>query len=182
MSSVTKEACDANSCIPSRSRSPPERRAFFVMLEDLSPEYRMLDFESGLSPRQLRAALRDLARFHATCYAYGQLRKLDFRLGDRQIVKNALILIDVNTYYVCCTTREKYGHFLSSFFSNFEDDKDLADFMEHNMDLVEKDMQGSPAEHLLGHVKKLRRGIGKKYKEATKCEGYERFLMHGDIW
>ncbi len=60
-------------------REPPERRSFFVMLEDLDPEYRMLDFEAGLTKDQLVASLRDLARFHATCYAYGQVKKIDFR-------------------------------------------------------------------------------------------------------
>ncbi len=78
--------------------------------------------------------------------------------------------------------RKKYGSFLSTFFANFEDDKELEDFMEDNMDLVERDMAGSQVEHLMLQVRNLRKDIGKKYKAAIKCDGYERFIMHGDIW
>ncbi len=55
----------------------PTRRAFFLLLADMSPEYRMVDFGVGLTPQQLTSALRDLAYFHATAYAMGQVEKIE---------------------------------------------------------------------------------------------------------
>ncbi len=135
-----------------------DRRSFYVMLEDMSPEYEMKDFGAGLTLQQLLNSMKALARYHATCYAYGKLRNVDFRA--------------------------KYGDFFSKFFESFDTDKELADFMEHNMDLVEADMRESQVEDLVPQVKRLRKDIGKKFKNVIRGSQNEtkEFVMHGDIW
>ena len=50
-----------------------ERRGYFIMLDDVSPEYVMVDYNKGLSLEQLVASLEGLAHFHAACYAFKQV-------------------------------------------------------------------------------------------------------------
>jgi hypothetical protein len=95
----------------------------------------MMDFSKGLSVDQLISSLRALAHFHALGYAYRQIKKIEF---------------------------EDKFNFMSVFFKNFETDKELQDFMDMNMGLVLDDMKGSPVEHLIPKVEKLRAGIPQK--------------------
>ena len=114
-----------------------------------------MDYNTGLTVAQLSASLRALARFHATSYSMRHVMKIDFQ--------------------------ERYS-FLNRFFDNFETDKGLQEFMLHNMDLVEADLQGEDQKEMLEHVKRLRTDLGTTYCQALRREGYQNFLMHGDIW
>ena len=49
-----------------------DRRGYFLMLEDVSPEYAMMDYNAGLGPDQLVRSLEWMAHFHAACYAMKQ--------------------------------------------------------------------------------------------------------------
>ncbi len=126
------------------------------MLEDMTPEYEMKDYEKGLTPEEVFESMRSLAQIHATGYAYGKLRGVDFR--------------------------KKYDGVMNTVFDNMDGDSDLMDFMNYNMDLVQKDMEGSRVEGLMQHVTRLRKDIGKKYMAVLKGKEHDAFLMHGDIW
>ena len=106
-----------------------QERAYFIILEDLSPDYQMMDFNKGLTMEQLASSLRLLARFQALCYCMGKVRKINFK--------------------------KKYD-FLSDFFLKFDTDAQLQGFMDMNMGLVEKDLEESPNKDLLIHVKNIR--------------------------
>ena len=115
------------------------------MLEDLCPEYKMVDYNQGLSIDQVLVSMKALAYYHAICYCYGKVENVDFK--------------------------KKYD-FLSVFFENFEHDKELINFMDMNMDLVVQDLEKEKRIDLIPHLKKLRKDIGPKYKRAIMDAGY----------
>ena len=87
--------------------------------------------------------MKALAHFHAISFCYGKL--LGFPLS------------------------KKYS-FLSDFFSNFEHDKDLQEFMDMNMTHVISDLKAHKRDDLLPFVERVSKGIGPKYMKVIKTE------------
>lgn len=135
-------------------KDDPENRAFYLILANESPKFQMRTFNDGLTYKEVRASLIGLAYFHAWTYCMKQIRRID-----------------------CFSTEYP---FMSKFFNNFESDPELVEFVNYNLDLLEKDLKGSAIEDHLESIQKLRIGLGKKYAELLNST--HDFLIHGDIW
>jgi hypothetical protein len=71
-----------------------DQRGFFLIMEDLTPDFEMVNNLDGLSLKQLNSALKKIARFHAVSYAFGQVNQLDF--GTILKPKFAQFMSDLN--------------------------------------------------------------------------------------
>lgn len=135
-----------------------DRRAYFVVMEDMAPDFAMKDFNEGLNLEQAGSALRALAHFHALAFCYGKKKKIDFGA--------------------------KYGSFLSGFFQKFDSDSQMQGFMDLNMGKILADLKGAAGgglEDLVPRVEAMRETVAKEYARLSRRPGDERFLVHGDI-
>jgi hypothetical protein len=132
------------------------KRAYYLALEDVSPEYNMMDYNTGLTPKQLAKSLEKLAKFHALCFSMKKVKKVDFQA--------------------------KYN-FLSPFFSNMTSDDGLMKLMDNMFDWFIRELEPC-AKHriLIKSIEHCKTDIGKRFKEAVCNESSEDFLIHGDLW
>ena len=137
-----------------------DKRGCYLLLEDLSDNFEMKDFNEGLTSDQVIKSLEALAQFHATTFAFKKVEKI---AGFTQ----------------------KYD-FLSSFFEKFETDPDIKAFMDSNMEMLQADVDSSAdLKHLSNQVKRVRVEIGRKYGEKLRQphnNKWRQFLTQGDIW
>eukprot|EP00095_Tigriopus_kingsejongensis_P006725 maker-scaffold899_size83673-snap-gene-0.14 protein:Tk06725 transcript:maker-scaffold899_size83673-snap-gene-0.14-mRNA-1 annotation:"hypothetical protein SINV_02028" len=135
-------------------KDDPKDRAFFLMLTNESPTFQMRPFNEGLSLAELCSAMAGLAQVHSWSYCMKKTQKIP--------------------------SFEQQYPFLNNFFQNFESDPELIDFVNVNMDLVEKDLKGSSIEDCAPMVHQIRKGLGRKYSKLMF--NTDDFLIHGDIW
>ena len=55
-----------------------KQRGFFLVIEDLSDEYKITDNAEGLNLQQIILAVENIAHFHALSYACGKENKIDW--------------------------------------------------------------------------------------------------------
>ena len=61
-------------------------RGYYLLLQDMSPEYALLDFNTGLSYEEMAVALKKMAIFHATTYAWHIKENVNFAEKYSEII------------------------------------------------------------------------------------------------
>ena len=56
----------------------PENRGFFLILEDISNNHSLKDFNAGLSEDEIRICLERIAWFHAVAFCFKQKKDINF--------------------------------------------------------------------------------------------------------
>lgn len=131
----------------------PEQRGFYVILQDLCPDYNMVTMEgTGLSVKQILLALEQLAYFHALTYSYGQVQNVDFSKDAKY--------------------KLPYDKFLS--------DSGVHEFLKHMFGLAQKDLKTSGHDKLVGIIKNMSDNYKEPFYESYDIDG--RFLSHSDMW
>jgi hypothetical protein len=129
-----------------------DKRGFYLIMEDLTPDYRMIKTEDGLSLNQLEVTLCQMARLHAVSYSYGQVNKVDF------------------------------GPKLKSAFEKIFQDPKLIALLDANFPLAIKDLEENPSiKHLAEPMANLSKRYQNSFTEAIDTTD-TRFLTHGDLW
>jgi hypothetical protein len=129
-----------------------DKRGFYLIMEDLTPDYRMTKTEEGLSLKQLNVTLSCIAQLHAVSYAYGQVNKVDF------------------------------GPELRSHFDKFLQDPNILAMLDTAFTVAIKDLEENPsAKHLAKPMANLSKHYQKPFMHAVDTTD-TRFLIHGDLW
>lgn len=137
---------DGNSC------QDKSNRGFYVILEDISDEFKMPDFDQGLKDEEIIDSLHNLAYFHATTFCYGQKHGIDF----------------VQEYPMA------YHQFL--------DEDESIKFIDSLFPRAIKQLKETNNEDLAKVLEKLSaENYAEKFKSAYGGQD-GRFLTHGDIW
>ena len=119
-------------------REEGQQRAYYIALEDLSPDYTMMDFDDGLTPDQLEKSLRALAHLHALCYSMKKRKGLRFA--------------------------ERYN-FLSPFFSHMPGDEGLGVFTKQMLEWFQRELQPCDKhKHLMPCLEKAKEDIRKRFR------------------
>ena len=74
-------------------------KGFFLIIEDISDKFSMVENAKGLSLCQIELALENIAHFHALSYAYGQFEKVDY--SQLYPIVQGLKLMDENDHDSC---------------------------------------------------------------------------------
>jgi hypothetical protein len=131
-----------------------DKRGFYLIMGDLTPDYRMIKTEDGLSLKQLNVTFRCIAQLHAVSYAYGQVKKVDF--GPKL-----------------------KSHFD---FDKFMQDPNILAMLDSAFTIAIKDLEENPsAKHLAEPMANLSKHYQKPFMQAVDTTD-TRFLIHGDLW
>ena len=129
-----------------------EKRGFYIILDDVSQDFKMPDLDKGMTKDQIIDALEKLAYFHSLTYCYRNMKNsIDY-------------LIDYPMVY-----------------QDFLDSKNTREFFDSLFKKAILQLKETHRDDLAKILEKLSKNYVEKFKMAFGgTDG--RFLTHGDMW
>lgn len=160
VSKLGQDAVELEKHIPKFYTGDYNEDGFFLVLDDLSPEFSVSDFEAGLSVNRVRKALSALAHFHALGFS---MLKLDPEMQSFQ---------------------QRYP-FLSTSIEALEHNPGMNEFLAANIAKMRSGLRGTDCENVvIPFIDSISDNVVSHNKRLILGDDRDKrqFLLHGDFW